>query len=191
MVETLTRSEWIAQSKYDGWRMLIHVESANIVHCLTRVGKPMRDAAKAHAPANLEDQFIALGLPDGTVLDTEFVGPRGNHKLGVYIFDCLRWDNKWLTKTPFEDRWKLCMDLAPRLAGNDLIHLARTENDRPLMDFFNDLKDQWIEGGGGMDLCEGIVIKRRSGGLHLDRNSSKKSSNQFKLKYRDITDRRY
>jgi ATP-dependent DNA ligase len=137
-------------------------------------------------PPSIAAQLQRLPIPDETVIDAEFMGPRGGHKPEVYIFDCLAWDGEWLLNTKFIERWQRCQELAN---GQD-IHLAETR-ENGFLEHFNELKSGWISGGMEMDLCEGIVLKRKRGKLELDLNSSKKSRSSFKLKYREIRDERY
>ena len=129
-----------------------------------------------------------LELPSDTVLDSEFVGPRGNHKPAIYIFDCLAWNGEWLTRMPYKDRWDICCTACVNLSNG--IHLATTVSSG-LLELFNRLKTKWIENGRGMDLCEGIVAKSLKGTLKLDLGQAKKSEHMLKLKFRDIRDRRY
>jgi len=188
-VAKMMPSEWIAQRKYDGHRIFIGIDSATQIRCLSSSGKNVDSYTTV--PADLREQFIALDLPDDTVLDAEFVGPRGKQKPAVYIFDCLAWNESWLTSTPFEKRWQKCLTVAPRLRENGLIHLAETimpteaeDTENPFLELFYQLKDQW--NGRSIDLYEGIVLKRRTGTMQLDLRNNKKSPHLYKLKYRDI-----
>ncbi len=129
-----------------------------------------------------------LRLPPDTVLDSEFVGPRGDHEPEIYIFDCLAWNGEWLGRMPYEERWAKCHTIDVDLCNG--IQLATTVSGN-LLDLFNKLKASWMENGQGMDLCEGIVAKALHGTLKLDLGSSKKSEYMLKLKYRDILSKRY
>jgi ATP-dependent DNA ligase len=194
LLPTLRPHEWLSQHKYDGWRLEIYKSAGMILlpdgqtpagmSLLSRVGRFI--SARSKMPEVIIQQLLRLPIPDETVIDAEFVGPRGGHEPRVYIFDCLAWDDAWLPNEPYVERWARCQDLAN---GQDVCLAETREND--FFGHFNELKDDWIAGGMGMHLTEGIVLKKKRGKLQLDLNSSKKSRCQFKLKYRDITSERY
>lgn len=190
-------SKWIAQRKYDGWRMPTFIDSASSVRCMSRSNKLMSQAYRGKLPPDLENSFLSLGLPDDTVLDCEFVGPRGSHEPAVYVFDALAWAGEWLSREPYEVRWQRCVD-AIRNNRTGLIHLAETiypsitDKGNMILNEFNMLRNEWISGGSGMDyLYEGLVVKRRSGKMLLGNSDCQKSADQYKIKFRDIADRRY
>ncbi len=200
-VQGLVEKDWISQSKYDGWRLQVYIDgkmnvepvfismhnnSPESIRLLTRVGRQIE--RKTNVPADLGRQILSLGLPTDTVLDCEFMGPRGDHRPAVYIFDCLAWDGSWLVRSTYEERWRKCLSID--LGNTHLLKFAGTRENN-FMAHFNHLKQQWIDGGRGMHICEGIVLKRRSGTLSLKPTSSVKSGHMFKLKYRDIRDKRY
>lgn len=67
--QVITSPDWVVEPKLDGWRCLVEY-IADGVRAWTRHGNVQRlDAA---AKAKLE----SLGLPEGTVLDGELLGPR-------------------------------------------------------------------------------------------------------------------
>lgn len=195
-VQSLSGLEWIAQCKYDGWRMPIFVDSAYNARFLTRMGRPI--ASRTKFPSDLLLRLLELNFPDGTVLDAEFVGPRGGHEPKVYLFDCLAWEGQWLMNVAFEQRWqRLTRFLHHKLRDNGVIQLAHTviptdASSKPFTDLFDSLKSRWIAQGGGMDdLYEGIVLKRRQGVLTLNAIKSVEVGSMMKVKYRDIRDERY
>jgi len=192
-------AKWISQRKYDGWRMPTFIEGANTVRCFSHANRPIAQAYRGKLPTDLEDRFIELGLPDGTVIDCELMGPRGSHKHAVYVFDMLALNGNWLMDEPFEVRWQRVLDLiAPRVYQDGLIFIADTiypsKSDKinPILAEFNTLKSEWVEQGGGMDyMYEGLVVKRRSGRLILNRRERARSPDMYKVKFRDIGDTRY
>ena len=184
VVGSLPENEWIAQEKYDGWRMESYFDGPGHVRCLTRVGRPM-EQTRSSFKSEVGDRIKSMGLPAGTVLDAEFVGPRGHQDPAVYIFDMLAWEGGWLVKEPYEQRWERCKSLT---LPQGPIYLAETVED-DFIAFFERLKAGWDR--ASISLCEGIVVKSRKGKLKLDRNSSKKSDTQLKLKYRDIKSSRF
>jgi len=185
VVAGLNPDQWLAQAKYDGWRMQVYVDGPGSVRCLTRLGRPMAEVARSNFAPEIPSLFESMNLPAGTVIDTEFIGPRGNLPFAVYIFDMLAWDSEWLVSEPYEQRWQRCLDLE---IPPGLIDTAQTvESD--FVEFFERLKAGWD--GESITLHEGIVVKARNGKMKLDRSSSKKSDVMFKCKYRDIKDKRY
>lgn len=184
VVKGLDPSKWIAQEKYDGWRLESYFDGPGHVRCLTRVGRPM-EQTRSGFNSEVGDLIKSMKLPAGTILDAEFVGPRGHQDPAVYIFDMLAWDGDWLVREPYEKRWERCQRL---ILPDGPIHLAETVEDN-FIAFFERLKAGWDR--ASISLCEGIVVKARKGKLKLDRNSSKKSDVMFKLKYRDIKSERW
>ena len=187
VVQRMNDADWIAQSKYDGWRLQAYVRGPANVECLTSAGKSMQAAT-----SKFDKEFVlglqALNLPPETVLDMEFVGPRGDLSPNIYLFDILAWNGLWLTNEPCHARWTRCVELAPQLP--DRIHLATTVH-TGFLDLFNELKGDWHHQGRGMSLTEGIVVKHRKGMLNLDLNRCKKSDCMFKLKFREIRSERF
>lgn len=184
VVGSLDTDQWITQKKYDGWRLQVYYDGPNQVRCLTRVGNPM-DQTRSGFQAEVRHQLEKIQVPAGTVLDCEFIGPRGNLPFAVYIFDMLAWDGEWLVNEPYEKRWQRCLDLD---IPPGIIHTAETVESE-FVEFFNRLKADWD--GKSITLCEGIVIKARNGKMKLNRNSCKKSDVMMKLKFREIRETRW
>ncbi len=184
VVAGLDPSKWICNAKYDGWRLESYFDGPGHVRCLTRVGRPM-EQTRSGFKSEVRDLIKSMELPAGTVLDAEFVGPRGHQDPAVYIFDMLAWDGDWLAGEPYEKRWERCKSL---VLPQGPIHLAETVED-DFIAFFERLKADWDR--KSISLCEGIVVKSRKGKLKLDRNSSKKSDVQMKLKFREIRSARF
>lgn len=186
VVTKLSSKLWLAQAKYDGWRLQTYFDGPGHARCLTSKGRPMMQVkTRSGFNAQVGDLLQSMGLPSGTVLDAEFVGPRGHQDPAVYIFDMLAWDGEWLANEPYEKRWERCQSL---VLPSGPIHLAETvESD--FIAFFERLKAAWD--GQSIDLWEGIVVKSRKGRMKLDRNSNQKSDVMFKLKYREIRETRW
>ncbi len=190
-------SMWIAQKKYDGWRLQGGIESANIARCMSSAGNLMSKAYRGKLPPDLEASFLALAVPDGTVFDCEFVGPRGSHDPAIYMFDCLAWAGKWLTNIPYEVRWQKCLDLAGMMPENGLINLAETiyptadDKGNIIIAEFDALRKEWHDQDCGKGfLYEGLVVKRRTGKLKLSPSKCEKSPDMFKIKFRDVAEAR-
>lgn len=202
-VASFRESDYIAQNKYDGWRIQIQVDgdrlqvfsssgfhttpiapgSSILVSHTLKIQPHIMEQLK-----QLHDNIKGHGNPR-TVIDAEFVGPRGEQPQGIYLFDMLA-EGDWLTLEPFAKRWQRCINLQPMIAGLPQIQLAETfENG--FLARFNGLKQAWLASKRQIDLCEGIVLKRRNGLMTLDRAKSKKSNAMWKLKYRDIRTEQY
>lgn len=184
VVRSLPENEWLAQEKYDGWRLQAYFDGPGHVRCLTRMGRPM-EQTRSGFKSEVGHLLESMSLPTGTVLDAEFIGPRGHQEPAIYIFDMLAWDGEWLTREPHEKRWERCQSLA---LPDGPIHLAETVQDN-FIALFERLKAAWD--GQSIDLWEGIVVKSRKGRMKLDRNSSQKSDVQMKLKFRDVRAARF
>lgn len=188
VVRKLPESSWLVQPKYNGWRMLAFIDSPTEIRCLSRVGRPMEDTGALFNPS-IKDGFKEIKshghlLPAGTILDCEFIGPRGKLEPAIYIFDMLAWNGDWLANEPFEQRFERCRDL---FLPDQMFHVVTTI-DQDFLGLYNKLKTDWEETGN--TLHEGIVLKSRKGKLKLNRASCADSSAMLKLKYRDNDDRR-
>ncbi len=183
-IKTIKESEWLAQAKYEGWRMLAFIDGPHQVRCLSRVGKPLEDITPKFDP-RIYDYFTALGVPNGTVFDAEFLGPRGDIEPSVRIFDCLAEDGTWLTNMGFANRWAKCVRLQALITHSPLLKLAETR-DSDFLELFERLKAGWYDIGCTMQYeTEGMILKRKEGGLTLDIRASKKSNHMFKIKFRE------
>ena len=191
-LDTVDESKWIAQCKYDGWRLQIYKHNGKI-DLLTRVGNQIDKKTAFPESLKREIDIILMNCPDNTVLDSEFVGPRGNHVPTIYLFDLLAYNGNWLCNVPFCDRWeKITSDhqLLYYACGVHNIKLAKTR-DWGFAAMFDNLKADWIKNGNQMDLHEGIVLKRKAGTLVLNPQKSVDSQHMLKCKYRDIRGKRF
>lgn len=184
VVAKLSPKLWLAQAKKDGWRLQVYFDGPGHVRCLTRMGRPM-EQTRSGFKSEVGHLLESMSLPGETVLDAEFIGPRGHLEPAIYIFDMLAWDGEWLTREPYEKRWKRCQSLK---LPQGAIHLVETVQD-DFLAFFERLKAAWD--GKSIDLNEGIVVKSRRGKIKLDRNSSQKSEAMLKIKYREILEKRW
>ena len=185
-IARLKADEYICQGKYDGWRCQIYRD--NGWHVLTRMGESLVTHARAKCSPAIVEAVKKLEIPEGSVLDGEFVGPRGTHRPCIYLFDCLKWAGEWLGRKAYEERWEMCQKLA---MPADTIQLAVTYQGE-ILAAFNKLKQEWLQSDKGKDfLFEGVVAKWRRGRLMLDRNASKESNSQFKCRFREIGEQRY
>lgn len=198
-VASFREQDYIAQNKYDGWRIQIHAENGNYqiysssgAHTTPIApGSPilMSDSLKIQKHILDQFKFMLPKLPNRTVIDAEFVGPRGEQPQHIYIFDMLA-SGDWLMNEPFERRWQRCVNLVSNIGVLPNINLAETFTNG-FMAHFEDLKRNWLASKREIDLCEGIVLKRRNGLMLLRQNKSYKSNSMFKCKYRDIRNEVY
>lgn len=184
VVQTLNENEWIASWKYDGWRLNIYYDDKGQVQCLSRQANEMNKISRAKFSPHFSEDLAQLLIPANSVLDAEFVGPRGNQEPTIFLFDVLAWNGEWLSDQPFEKRWDICKNLT-NLPMN--VKLANTVYGN-FMDEFETLKNDWSQ-RGDLSLTEGIVIKHKQGKLDLNTRSSTKNNRMLKLKFRDIRNR--
>jgi len=180
-LQRIREPEWLAQAKYDGWRLQIYKHEGRI-DLFTRMGNPIEK--EATVPGYLRDEVnqLVARTPDNTVLDAELVGPRGHHKPHIYLFDLLAYNNGWLVNMPFVSRHeKLLLEFSE--TANISFAQTSLENFRGLFDAW---KKDWIDSGKGLSLCEGIVLKRKTGTMELSNNKSVDSRHLYKIKFRDI-----
>lgn len=181
-------TEWVAQAKYDGWRLPTIFENGSF-RCFSRIGtvaKPRIQGGKFPLTPKILDALtqISKSVPNGTVLDGELVGPRGHLEPGIYFFDVLAYNGSWLCQTSFQERWKTLLGLKHLWDGSPFIMTAKTvEND--FEKFYRQLEGEWKGKGGGLDLYEGLVLKKRSGTLSLNFRENIKSRDSVKIKYRE------
>lgn len=190
----LAEQQWTAEGKYDGWRTLVYIDDKQMPTLFSRVGTPLV-STNAKVPASLLKELANLcqGIPGNTVLDSEFVGPRGGHDPRLFVFDVLAWDDLWLVNRTFDQRRSILKGIRGIGAHNDSGHVLFAEMvETDFLGYFNKLKQAWYDGGcQSLDLHEGIVLKRRTGKLTLDLNNSVKSRHMYKLKFRDVLEKRY
>lgn len=155
----------------------------------------MVDRYQAMPHDEIQDEFRRLGLPNGTVLDTEMMGPRGSLEPAVHIFDCLAWNGEWLSDVPFEERWAKCQQFNLNnfrfLRLSETIYPSSQDKTNRILQWFAKLKKEWQDSGGGITYCEGVVIKLRRGRMIFDFKHSKKSPVQWKLKFREGREKRF
>lgn len=187
----LREGEWLCNGKYDGWRAPIFSDEHGKAHIFSRAGRPMNEATKVPVELQRQVEKFTLTLPPNSVLDSEFVGPRGGHSPRIFLFDVLAWDGSWLMKVPYEQRWGMLVNAYRANQPESHIELTETVTENFLV-YFNKLKKIWTDGGcSTLDLHEGVVLKRRIGTLTLDLNSSATSRHMFKWKFRDIRESRF
>ena len=166
-------NEHTCQQKLNGWRAQIHIGPE--IKLFTRTGLPLEQKAKV--PPSIIRTLKDLSFPAKTVLDAEFVGPRGGYKPFLGLFDCLAWGGKWLTKQPYSYRWSLIR----HFRFSEEVKLVESV-DADFLGYYRKLKKEWQE--TGCELVEGVVLKRlENSPLALRRKGSSKSGHMFKVRF--------
>lgn len=194
-LSNIREDEWNCSGKYDGWRAVIYTDDNHIPTVFSKMGKPLVET-NADIPFTLLDKLMQVckGIPPNSVLDAEFVGPRGGHDPRLFIFDLLAWNSLWLVNLGFKQRRDILLEIhgigVPDHSDSQILHAETVESG--FADYFQRLRKIWYDGNcSKLDLHEGIVLKRLSGKLTLSLNSSVKSQHMYKLKYRDVREQRY
>ena len=189
-LQSINPREWLCNGKYDGWRCPIYTDEYRKPHLFSRANRPMEDATKVPEHLRSEIARFAMLLPPNSVVDSEFVGPRGGHEPRLFLFDTLAWNGDWQSRTPYEQRWGMLVNAYKAMKSQSVLLTETVTED--FLGYFNRLKKIWYDGGcSTLDLHEGIVVKRRTGTLELSGTSCKKSNHQFKIKYRDVREARW
>jgi len=185
----LRENEWISQSKYDGWRGPVYTDESQVGHLFSSSGRRMENVTKVPQELQCHIAELSLTLPPLSVVDAEFVGPRGGHAPRLFMFDILAWNGVWQVKVQYEKRWEMLQSCC-RNDWADILLAETVESD--FLGHFNRLKKIWYDGGcSKLDLHEGIVLKRKTGLPTLSLNSSSKSRHLYKIKYRDVREKRW
>lgn len=141
---------WIAEIKYNGWRLIL-IKQAGTISIYNRQGRLIDIDKKPFLP-----HFV--DLPDGTVFDGELVHFRTTDLKNIMIFwDCMFWDgtdlrdHKHSARRPHLDVFATAPSI---LKTKDTAQVFKTQL------FFKDFKKLYdkIERRDN-DLEEGIVIK--------------------------------
>lgn len=103
MEEINNSPRWVAELKKNGWRCLIWKEDGK-VYLFNRYGQ--RSAIMENASPELM-MYFGMTLPDGTVIDGEYLDRRLQRKeyKGIYYaFDIMYYEGKSMMTFPFEYR---------------------------------------------------------------------------------------
>lgn len=166
-LETLENKNYIAESKYDGFRAVIFIDSKEVL-TYSRHFKPLSINPK------ILDMCKQLGFPSGTALDVEWMGRRTNQPECIYLLDVLYHDWKWQGKKPLVERLKHFENIKL----SDFI-LRPQSVDCNFLDFF----ESQI---GNPLTCptEGIVLKSLDSTLIGNPSGSKENPAWYKVKWR-------
>lgn len=100
----LEGKNYIAESKYDGFRAVILIDSKGAT-AYSRHFKPMNINTK------ILKMCKDLGFPSGTALDAEWMGRRASHPECVYLLDILYHDWQWQGNKTLVERLSFFEDL--------------------------------------------------------------------------------
>ena len=174
------RRKLINQWKYDGHNTEVFYNRGRQLLVMTSGGLVMKH------PKFTDDFRSALQLidvPEETVLNVEFVGPRHGFEPHLYIFDVYGWDGEWLVDEGYGQRWARCNALNLSRAGS-LVSLAHTIEGDPIAEF------ERLRAGWKLDpdnwITEGIVAKDVLVGLRLASRDNATNPGQYKTKFRDV-----
>jgi ATP-dependent DNA ligase len=161
-------ARWFAQIKYDGHRAHPILDDRGLlVH--SRQNKPL-GVSEA-----IRDALKKMGIPDGTMLDSEWNARRASKDEGLFVFDALWWGGEWIGSEPVEARYERIRSLN----FNGPIHLVAN-----VQAGFTDLMKAII----GKNATEGIVLKRRGFTIPRLLRDSKDIPDMVKIKWRDGPD---
>ena len=173
-LDVLDNGQYISTIKKDGWRCVLLTTADGMHQAWSRHGKRL-DTHTKFDPSILR-AFEKFDAPPMTWIDTEWEAIRQGNKYGIsrcMVFGILRWDKKWLARTPEEERWARTLELP--VDGKFLYLPEHTEEG--FRAFFEKSKESYDN--------EGIVLKHKKSRLVLDRKGSKKNALWLKIKWRD------
>lgn len=170
-LSSLDESEWVAERKYDGTRIIFEKLSGEI-RAYTR-----RGIERADTMPDVVAEASEL-VPDGTILDSEFAFVDTDNRTHfipihsdsdkieakdldriLYVFDILVHDGDWVTSQPLTERKDLLNETIT--AGESIKHVpVRTSG---FKSFYDDLV---------AENEEGIIIKRAASRYYVNTRSS-------------------
>lgn len=166
-LSSLEGKNYIAESKYDGFRAVIFIDSKE-VFSYSRHLKPIKMNSK------ILEHCKALGFPDGTALDAEWMGRRASHPECVYLLDVLYHDWQWQGNKTLAERISFFDDLKlsdwvlrPQSVSSGFLDFFESQISDPLT-----------------SPTEGIVLKNLDSKLIGNPISSRENPLWFKVKWR-------
>lgn len=179
-VRTLNTTDWVAQSKLDGWRVLCSSQwhEKDNVEIYTRHNVPLAKALKQKVPQNILNMFKNMQFEKQTIYDGEFIGRRGAKEHSIGLFDILMLDGKWITNLPFVERFgKLTEIYNSRILGCECIFLTDTV-EKDFVEYYEKMHSL-----ASTKLVEGIVIKNKNSKLIASRKKCEDNPGWFKIKW--------
>ena len=180
---------YIATAKYDGWRCSVVIEETFNISFWSRVNKQLPVAGEMVKAVKF------LGLPQATVLDTEWMRRRPDYDGPeiLYIIGMPWFKGEWMGREPEAQRWSRVVEHFNNInkmvdePENFPVQLPKWTHDNgkslsPYSDLF-----AWSKTD---KTTEGIVLKGNFSKLVGDTKESKKNPNWIKIKWRDGADGR-
>ncbi len=169
----------VAQFKWDGWRRPIYISDGKI-----ELYSKHDFQAKKHPPRELIEEIKALGFPDGTAFDAEWMGLRETELLNgrhyMVLFDMLYFNGQWQGELSYDERYSNLKTLFE-------LHKARAKVQTPNI-ILEPVREVGLlamyEESKLNPLTEGIVIKRRASKLKGKFTGSAENPNWLKCKWR-------
>lgn len=96
-LDTMENKNYIAESKYDGFRAVILIDSQEVI-VYSRHFKPMQINPK------ILELCKTLGFPEGTALDAEWMSRRAKSPECIYLLDVLYHGWQWQGNKPLIER---------------------------------------------------------------------------------------
>jgi ATP-dependent DNA ligase len=179
LIEKEEPGRHVAQFKWDGWRRPIYIDNGKI-----NLFSKHDFQAKKQPPASLIEEIRALGFPDGTAFDAEWMGLRATSLLNgrhyLVIFDLLYFNGQWQGDIPYEQRYANLKTLFE-------LHKAKAKVQTPNIELEPICELGFLEmfeRSKTMPLTEGIVLKRRSSKLKGKFTDSADNGGWLKCKWR-------
>lgn len=177
-VQQLNETDWLAQSKLDGWRVLCSTQWNVETEIFTRHNVPLSKALRQPIPLNIVQMLSNMQFEHQTIYDGEFIGRRGSKNQSIGLFDILMIDGKWITDAPLVERLgKLTEVYNSRIRGCECVFLADTVENK-FVDYYEKMHQLSKE-----KLVEGIVIKNKTSKLIANRTKSVDNPGWFKAKW--------
>lgn len=177
MAETKAPGSWLGQFKYDGHRCVCSFDEGRWKFYAKR--SKARAERDHQPPDSLVAEMSKIVVPEGTVFDAEWMGPRdikgilkGRHYF--VLFDVMYHDGSWLGDQRFDKRLETLNAL---VKPSELVQVAETRAagwDK----MFEESKENW--------LTEGIVLREADSILKGDIKAAQKNPFILKVKWRDI-----
>lgn len=160
--------KWIATAKYDGWRCLIVIDNG--------VEFWSRHMKKLPVSDRLREAVQSLNLPQGTVIDAEWMARRAGVKDElIFLITIMWWAGAWQGGKPEEVRWQETKNILVGKGTDFPIRLPLYATEK-FSEFFERTKND--------PTTEGIVLKEVTSTLVGDNSDSKKNGCWVKVKWR-------
>lgn len=159
-------TNWVAEVKKNGWRMMVRVTPSNKIELWTR-----HKTLELSPLPSLRKELTELSLPPDTILDGELLEHRGKTKETLMLWGMFKWGGKWLADLPYkETMWR--MSFIPKDSKCIIKPTFVFEGKKK---FYEDVLKQGDEN-------EGVVIKKLDACVPFSFSSTPISRNWIKVK---------